>query len=243
MRLNWDLALLLFTGLILLLLIQLDLSFLAWLRLVLGGLYVLVTPGYALQAALFPRKDDLDGIERAGLAVGLSIGINPLLALILDASPWGLRLWPMAISLALTVLVFSLAALARRLSLPPQERLAPSLKVDLKGWWAAQERTTRRLYGLIAGMLLVAILSAAAILLLPKPAERYTEFYILGVKGQAQDYPPRSAGGSDLHDYRRHPQPRSRAFHVQYPHPGRRYVDRSGRPNQPGRRRSLGKAY
>jgi uncharacterized membrane protein len=33
---------------------------------------VLFLPGYALIAALFPRKDDLDGIERIALSFGLT---------------------------------------------------------------------------------------------------------------------------------------------------------------------------
>jgi len=44
---------------------------------------VLFLPGYTLIATLFPRKDDLDGIERVALSFGLSIAITPLLGLAL----------------------------------------------------------------------------------------------------------------------------------------------------------------
>ena len=37
-------------------------------RIILGLLLVLFLPGYSLIAALFPRKDDLDGIERIALS-------------------------------------------------------------------------------------------------------------------------------------------------------------------------------
>ena len=40
-------------------------------RVVLGLPIVLFLPGYALIATLFPRKDDLDGIERIALSFGL----------------------------------------------------------------------------------------------------------------------------------------------------------------------------
>lgn len=40
-----------------------------WLRIVLGFLFVLFLPGYALIAALFPRKADLDGIVRLSLSL------------------------------------------------------------------------------------------------------------------------------------------------------------------------------
>ena len=48
-------------------------------RIILGLPLVLFLPGYALIATLFPRKDDLDAIERIALSFGLSIAITPLL--------------------------------------------------------------------------------------------------------------------------------------------------------------------
>jgi uncharacterized membrane protein len=47
-------------------------------RIILGLPLVLFLPGYSLIAALFIRKDDLDGIERIALSVGLSIAITPI---------------------------------------------------------------------------------------------------------------------------------------------------------------------
>jgi uncharacterized membrane protein len=44
-------------------------------RLILGLPLVLFLPCYSLIATLFPRKDDLDGIERVALSFGLSIAI------------------------------------------------------------------------------------------------------------------------------------------------------------------------
>jgi len=53
-------------------------------RIILGLHLVLFLPGYALIAALFPRKGDLDGIERIALSFGLSIAVVPLLGLALN---------------------------------------------------------------------------------------------------------------------------------------------------------------
>jgi len=53
-------------------------------RIILGLPLVLFLPGYALIATLFPRKDDLDAIERIALSFGLSIAISPLLGLALN---------------------------------------------------------------------------------------------------------------------------------------------------------------
>jgi len=54
-------------------------------RIVLGLPFVLVFPGYTLAAALFPRKDHLDAIER--VALGLSIAVVPLIGLALGHPP------------------------------------------------------------------------------------------------------------------------------------------------------------
>ncbi|MCK4222104.1 MAG: DUF1616 domain-containing protein, partial [Dehalococcoidia bacterium] len=54
------------------------------LRIVLGLPFLLFSPGYALIAALFPKKGSLDGIERIALSFGLSIAVVPLIGLILN---------------------------------------------------------------------------------------------------------------------------------------------------------------
>ena len=41
-----------------------------------------------LHAFIFPYCSDLDGWERAGLGLGLSVALLSILALIIDRSPW-----------------------------------------------------------------------------------------------------------------------------------------------------------
>jgi len=48
-----------------------------FLRVLFGIPMVLFIPGYALIAALFPGKGDIDGIERTALSFGLSIAVVP----------------------------------------------------------------------------------------------------------------------------------------------------------------------
>lgn len=168
------------------------------LRLLLGLFFVLFVPGYTLQAALFPRADDLDGPERLALSFGLSIAVIPPIALVLDKLPWGLRLWPIVASLALFILTCSAVAILRRRHLPDTERFVLTLEVDVKGWWAGQDRTSRVLYSILAGALLTAAVSATAIIVLPKPGERFTEFYILGPEGLAENYPRQAIVGQPV---------------------------------------------
>lgn len=168
------------------------------LRLLLGLAFVLFIPGYTLQASLFPRADDLDGLERLALSFGLSIAIIAPIALILDALPWGIRLWPIVIAEGLFIAVCSLVAWYRRWRLPEEERFRLVVKVDVKGWWAAQDRTSRILYGILTVAILTAVISAIALVVLPKPGEHFTEFYILGPEGLAENYPREAVVGQPV---------------------------------------------
>jgi len=70
-------------------------------RYLLGGAFVLYLPGYALIEALYPRGDELEPLERLALSIGLSLALVPLVGLVLNYTPWGIRLTPVAVSLAL----------------------------------------------------------------------------------------------------------------------------------------------
>ena len=83
---------------------------------------VLFLPGYALIAALFIRKDDLDGIERIALSFGLSIAITPLLGLGLNYTPFGIRLTPILIVLSVFTIALAIGARVRRSRIPEGDR-------------------------------------------------------------------------------------------------------------------------
>ncbi|MEL9989875.1 MAG: DUF1616 domain-containing protein [Thermoproteus sp.] len=70
------------------------------LRYVLGAFYVLFLPGYAVVEALYPRGDEISPLERLALSIGLSLAVVPLVGLLLNYSPWGIRLAPVAIAIA-----------------------------------------------------------------------------------------------------------------------------------------------
>ena len=91
-------------------------------RIILGLPLVLFLPGYALIATLFPRKDDLDGIERIALSFGLSIAISPLLGLALNYTPFGIRLTPILIVLSVFTIALAIGAYVRRNRIPEGDR-------------------------------------------------------------------------------------------------------------------------
>jgi uncharacterized membrane protein len=66
-----------------------------------------------LMAALYPRGD-MDGLERLALSIGLSLAVVPLVGLVLNYTPWGIRLTPVMLSLAFFAEVMALAALVRK---------------------------------------------------------------------------------------------------------------------------------
>ena len=102
-------------------------------RVVLGLLLVLFLPGYSLIAALFPRRDDLDGIERIALSFGLSIAVVPLLGLGLNYTPYGIRLVPVLLGLSLFTVLLAVVAGVRRAWMPEAERFV--VAVDGWGQW------------------------------------------------------------------------------------------------------------
>lgn len=89
-------------------------------RYVLGAIFILWLPGYAFIKALFPvtlpiktSDKNLDTIERAALSFGMSLALVPIVGLLLNYTPWGIRLTPITVSLTALTLSFATAAVIR----------------------------------------------------------------------------------------------------------------------------------
>jgi len=83
-------------------------------RYILGSIFVLFLPGFAAIQALYPVEGELDGLERFALSVGLSLAITPLVGLILNYTPWGIRLNPIVSALTALTILISLLGTYRR---------------------------------------------------------------------------------------------------------------------------------
>ncbi len=169
-------------------------------RTVLGLLLVLFLPGYALIASLFPKKDDLDTIERLALSFGLSIAITPLIGLVLNYTPWGIRLDPILVSLTGVTLLLSALAYYRRKRTPTEDRFS----VDFTGFlhnlqdgFQSESRTGKILSLILVLSIILAVATTAYIIVIPKEGESFTEFYILGPGGMASDYPTNLTSGQE----------------------------------------------
>jgi uncharacterized membrane protein len=192
------------------------------LRIVLGLPFVLFLPGYAFIAALFPeagqspaddrgdpeagqsdaaglmdRRGGIDGIERVALAFGLSIALVPLIGLVLNFTPWGIRLLPILLSVSGFTLVAAAVAAVRRWELPPEERFV----IPYQDWYATgraellepESRTDAALTILLVLSILLATASVGYAVAVPKQGETFTQFYLLTEDDDgelvAADYP------------------------------------------------------
>jgi uncharacterized membrane protein len=156
-------------------------------RVVLGLPFVLFFPGYTLIAALYPRKTDLDGIERLALSLGLSLAVVPLIGLVLNYMPWGIRLTPIVVSLTLFTAACSLAAGVKRARLPESERFPADVRPVLTGLrrlpWIAIGISAAVVTGLLFAGFRFGVLGGSRV------GEPFTEFYVLGPSGKAEGYP------------------------------------------------------
>lgn len=184
-RAGWDLILLdaLTAALVLAVVVAPDNA----IRVVLGLPTLLVFPGYALLAALYPRRQSISGVARTALSLGMSLALVSLLGLALNYTPWGISLGSVLASTSVLIAVLSIVAYMRRAALYPEQRFQPAFAVRLPA--LGKGRADRLLTGLLVLAVLGAMAMAGYAITQPKPGERFTEFYILGAGAETADYP------------------------------------------------------
>ncbi len=158
------------------------------LRIIMGLPFVLFYPGYTLICALFSGNRDLDGIETTALSIALSLVVVPLIGLVLNYTPFGIRLHPLVISLFLFTLLMSILSTYRRDKLPPESRFVPYLSVKIPKWRALSMPDKLIWVGLIAFIVIAGGLMAY-VASMPRVGERFTEFYVLGPGGKVENHP------------------------------------------------------
>jgi len=167
---------------------------------------VLFIPGYALIAALFPDKEDIDLLERIALSFGLSIAVVPLIGLGLNYTPWGIRLDPVVTSLIIFTVAMVVIAQYRRGVIPSEQRYKFPFREIIEGVHSeffpeTSSRTDRILSIILLISIIAAIGTTIFVIVVPKEGEKFTEFYILGEKQKAADYPERLTPGDEYPMY------------------------------------------
>jgi uncharacterized membrane protein len=151
-------------------------------------------PGYALVAALYPRRNGPGGIERMALSAGMSLVISPLIGFALNFTTFGVRALPMALSIAFFTFLFIAVALLRRSLVPKAERFCLDLATPVSSLWnalsvrnkAGADRTATIV--LLTSIALV-IITIGFLVAAPIKHEQYTEFYLYGKNSTLAEYP------------------------------------------------------
>lgn len=162
-----------------------------WLRIIFGLPFILFFPGYTLIAALFPRKERLSGIERLALSLGLSIAIVPLIGLVLNYT-WSIDLYPILISLSLFIMAMSTLGWYKRRRYSAGDRFSvPFLyRQNLPGLkWGKAEGLDKVISIFLVAAILGTIATIAYAVITTKEEDKFTEFYILGIGSNAEEYP------------------------------------------------------
>jgi len=160
----------------------------SFVRILIGVPFILFFPGYTLVCALFPRNPELNGIERVALSIGLSIAVVPLLGLLLNYTPFGIRLYPVLVSLFLFTFLMSVAAVYRRKKWNVEDRFVPSFSLNVPRWGEMNRVDKSLSMGLVIGVVVSGAL-LSSFLATPRVGERFTEFYVLGPSGKIEGYP------------------------------------------------------
>ncbi|ELY37690.1 DUF1616 domain-containing protein [Natronorubrum tibetense] len=129
-------------------------------------------------------SEGIDGIERAALAIGLSIAITPLLGLILNFTPWGIRLVPIMVAGSAVTIVAVAVAAVRRWELPPDERF----HVPYREWYvtsreallSTDSRADTALTVLLVASVVLAVGTVSYAVVVPPDHERFSAVYLLG---------------------------------------------------------------
>ena len=157
------------------------------LRIILGLPFLLFFPGYTLTAILFISKEGMDGVELIAISFGMSIAVVALIGFGLNYTSWGIRLEPVLYSIAAFIILMSLIALIKRAGLLKKTKLIAEFNLKLPGWEGSTLNKS------LSILLIVSILGVIGLIgytvVSPKVGEKFSEFYILGLNGKAQDYP------------------------------------------------------
>ena len=155
-------------------------------RIILGLPFLLFFPGYTLSEAIITRKQRMSGIERAALGFSLSIAVVALIVFGLNYTAWGIKIESVLYSVAAFIILMPIIAIIRRRQ-SGQTELTKDFRITLPGWESGAFNKT------LAVILVVVIVGTIGVLAytiaVPKVGEKFTEFYILGLKGKAQNYP------------------------------------------------------
>jgi uncharacterized membrane protein len=79
-------------------------------RYLFGLLFMLYLPGASLIELFYPDNEKISQLEKVALAIGISLTLDPLLALLLNFSPWGIRFESILVFMTLMTICLAMGA-------------------------------------------------------------------------------------------------------------------------------------
>ena len=160
---------------------------LAPVRFILGLPLLLFFPGYALLQALFINKKEIGALETIGLSGAMSIAVTGMTGFMLNYTKWGIRFEPAVGLIGGFVFVASVVALVRQAVSSGGVKWFTELIINQPAWKIPSNKGIGFLA--LTVTLLVSIVAVAYAAVDLKAKETFTEFYVLGINGKADDYP------------------------------------------------------
>lgn len=165
---------------------------------VLGLVFLFFIPGYVLTAFLFPHRERPGRAIRVGFSFGLSIVTAVFIGFLLAVTPWGFTVGSIRVALVIFTLLVAALAWYRRRRADEERQFRPSHTSSLAGIRHALLSGSRVYRALVVVLVLVILGGIGAygfIMAKPAPEQPFTEFYLLGTGGEADDYPSSLAAG------------------------------------------------
>jgi uncharacterized membrane protein len=156
------------------------------LRIILGIPFLIFSPGYVLICAILD-KEGMDGIEKAGLSIVTSIALVGLIGFGLNYTASGITLEMILASIGFFVIVVSIIGLVRQSRSWRGLILAPEFRFITPA--GLKNLFSNPVISILLVLIVVALGGLGYAAITSKASEKFTEFYILGLYGKAQDYP------------------------------------------------------
>jgi len=162
-----------------------------FIQVILGIAFMFFLPGFCTVSALYPRNEHWSALQKFAISLGSSMAIIPIIGLILNYSPWGIRVSSAIISVSIYTIVISLVAWLRKRNLGLDQSISDNLHtlVDLfSGGWRKLTTVNKALSIILILVIMGSIGTVGYVTLNPRQNGTYTEFYILGQNGVDGDY-------------------------------------------------------
>lgn len=170
---------------------------------VMGLLLIVFLPGYALIAAIYPRRGDLSLIIRLVLSFGVSYFLTSVIGFVLNHTHLGNSLNPVLLVLAIITFIVTAAAFWMRIRVPAGDRFRIEWGATTGESFSIGGSRNRNFLMLGVVVIVALLIAAPTALNLLNPTEEVitsTDFYVVGPDGNniSAAYPQNITSGEDV---------------------------------------------